>query len=95
MSVTEPSDPSVVASPTVSPPVVRSLPLASLSWTVIVDVEAPSATIETGAAEMVDCVSSAGPGTKLTTALSMIAVALSDPVTMAVPAVVEEVRVAV
>ena len=34
--MTEPNDPRVVANPTVSPPEVRSFPLASFNWTVIV-----------------------------------------------------------
>ena len=52
MSVTDPRLPSVVARATVSPPEVRLLILASRSWTVIVDVEEPSAVMEVGAAVM-------------------------------------------
>ena len=93
LSVTDPSEPRVVKSATVSPPEVRSLPLASLSWAVIVEVLTPSAVIEVGAALIVEVVRSAGPGTKLTVALSVMATALTVPV--AVPTVVIEVSVAV
>ncbi len=50
MSVTALNVPRVVPSVTVSPPLVRLLPLASLSSTVIVDVDVPSAAIEVGEA---------------------------------------------
>ena len=93
--VTEPNDPSVVASATVSPPEVRLLLLASTSWTVIVEVEAPSAVIDVGAALIREFEAFAGPGMKSTVALSVIAAALTVPVTVAVPAVVDEVSVAV
>ncbi len=90
-----PRPPSVVAKATVSPPIVRLLPLTSRSWTVIVEVEDPSAVMDVGEALINEVPASAVPGTKLTTALSMIAAALTVPVMMAVPADVDEVRVAV
>ena len=55
----------------------------------------PSATMEVGAAVINDCVSSAGPGMKSTVALSVMAAALTVPVTVAVPVDVAEVSVAV
>ena len=62
LSVTVPlSEPKLVATVTVSPPEVRLLPLASLSWTVMVLVLEPTAMIEVGAAVIVDWVASAGP----------------------------------
>ena len=61
--------------------------------TVLVD-EA-SAVIEPGAALINEVVRSAGPGTKLTVALSVIATALTVPVMVAVPVEVAEVSVAV
>ena len=95
MSVTELSEPNVVAKATVSPPVVRLLLLASRNCTVIVDVEEPSAVMEIGAALINELVASAVPGTKLTAALSMMAAALTVPDTMAVPVEGDEVSVAV
>ncbi len=95
MSVTDPSEPRVVASVTVSPPPVKLLLLASRSWTVIVLEDDPSAVIEPGAALMRDVDRSAGPGTKLTAALSVRAAALTVPVIVAVPVVMVEVSVAV
>ena len=61
----------------------------------MVEVVAPSAVIDVGAAVIVDCVASAGPGSKSTVALSVIEAALTVPVTVAVPEVVDEVSVAV
>ena len=49
-------------SATLSPPVVRLVPEASLSWTVIVEVEAPSATIEVGLAVIVEVVAGGRAG---------------------------------
>ncbi len=95
MSVTEPRPPSVVASATVSPPEVKAFPLVSLSWTVTVEVVTPLATMEEGAALIVDWVASAGPGMKLTTALSVMTAALTVLVTVALPVVVADVNVAV
>ena len=53
LSVTEDSVPPVVESATVAPPVTTLLPKASLPWTVIVEVELPSAVIEAGEAVIV------------------------------------------
>ena len=95
MSVTEPSEPRVVASVTVSPPVFRLLLLASRNCTVIVEVEEPSAMMEVGAALMSEAAGSAAPGPKFTVAVSVMAAAFTVPVMVAVPVVVAEVRVAV
>lgn len=93
--MTEPSEPRVVAKPTVSPPETKLFPLASLSCTVMVELLEPSANIETGEAVINEVVASTGPGMKFTTALSMIAAAFTVPVAIAVPAEVDEVSVAV
>ncbi len=71
------------------------MPLASLSWTVMVEVDVPSAVIEIGAAVMVEVAAEGGPVVKLTVASSAMAAAFTVPVTVAVPSVVEEVSVAV
>ncbi len=93
--MTAPTLPKVVASVTVSPPVVRLFALVSFSCTVIVEVDTPSAVIEAGAAVIRDVVASATPGVRVTVALSVIAVAFTVPVTVADPVVVVEVKVAV
>ena len=59
MSVTLPSEPSVVASVTVPPATERFVPAPFFSCTVIVVVEAPFAVIEVGDADTVDCASDA------------------------------------
>ncbi len=87
--------PRVVPSVTVSPPVVRLLPLASLSRTVIVEVDVASAAIEVGEAVINEVVADAAPVVKLTVALPVMATAFTVPVTVAVPVVVAEVSVAV
>ena len=51
--------------------------------------------MEPGAALMVDVVRSAGPGTKATAAMSVMAAALTVPVIVAVPVLVADVSVAV
>jgi hypothetical protein len=61
LSVTDESDPKVVASVTVPLVDVRLLPLASLAWTVIVDV-APAVT-DAGLAAIVVVAAAAGPAT--------------------------------
>ena len=61
MSVTALRVPRVVARVTVPPDVVRLLPLASLAWTVMVDVEVPLATIAVGLAVMVVVAALAAP----------------------------------
>lgn len=53
LSVTAPRVPLVVARVTVAPPMVRLVPVESLAWTVMVEVEVPLATIEVGLAVMV------------------------------------------
>ena len=95
LSVTEPKLPESVASVTVSPPLMRSLLLVSFSWTVIVDVATPSATIEVGAAVISDVVASAAPAVNVTVSVSVIAAAFTVPVIVAGPAVVPAVSVAV
>jgi hypothetical protein len=92
--VTEPTLPLVVLRATVPPLAVRLFPLASLSWTVIVEVLEPFATIEVGDAVIWDVAVAAGPGVKVTTSLSVIAFPFRVPVIVALPAVVDEVRVA-
>ncbi len=87
--MTVPTLPKVVASVTVSPPVVRLLLLMSFNCTVMVEVDTPSAVIEAGAAVISDVVALATPGVRVTVALSVIAVAFTVPVTVAVPVVVE------
>ncbi len=89
MSVAAPTLPKVVASVTVSPPVVRLFPLLSFSCTVIVEVDTPSAVIEAGAAVIRDVVELATPGVRVTVVLSVIAVVFTVPVTVAVPAIVD------
>ena len=87
--------PDVLASVTVAPPVVRLLPLASFSWTVMVDVLDPSATTDVGEAVMIDVAMLAAPGVKVTTSSSVRATPPTVPVMEEFPAIVEEVRVAV
>ena len=94
LSVTEPKVPKPVASVTVSPPVVRLFPLVSFSCTVMVEVDTPSAVIEAGTAVIRDVVATAPPGVRVTVALSVIAVAFTVPVIVAVPVVVVDVSVA-
>ena len=95
LSVTAESDPSEVFNVTVAPPVVMLLPLMSLSCTVTVVVLVPLAVMDAAAAVIVEVAVDAGPGTKFTSSLSVIGLAFNVPVTVAVPAAVEEVRVAV
>ncbi len=95
MSVTEPKVPRSVARATVSPPLARLIVLTSFNCTVIVEVVAPSATIEVGAAVISDVAGSAGAGSNVTVAVSVIAAAFTVPVIVAVPGAVGEVRVAV
>ena len=61
----------------------------------MVVVVTPSAVIEAGVAVIRDVVASATPGVRVTVALSVIAVAFTVPVIVAVPAVVVEVSVVV
>ena len=84
-----PTLPKVVASVTVSPPVVRLFALLSFSCIVMVEVVTPSAVIEAGAAVIRDVVASATPGVRVTVALSVIAVAFTVPVTVVVPVMVD------
>ena len=55
----------------------------------------PSAVMELGAALINEVLASAGPGTKFTVAVSVMAAAFTVPVMVAVPVVVDEVIVAV
>ena len=93
--MTAESDPSDVLSATVPPLLVRLLPFASLSCTVIVVVLVPLAVMEEAAAVIVEVTVEAGPGTKFTVSLSVIGLPFSVPVMVAVPVVVEDVSVAV
>ncbi len=87
--MTTPTLPKVVASVTVSPPVVRLFPLMSFSCIVMVEVDTPSAVIEAGAAVIRDVVTSATPGVIVTEAVSVTAVVFTVPEMVAVPVVVE------
>ena len=95
LSVILPMEPDVVVNVTVAPPVVRLFPFASLSCTVMVDVVMPSAVMEEGEAVINEVVVLAAPGAKITISLSAIDVPLIFPVIVAVPAIVDEVSVAV
>ena len=86
LSVTDESEPAVVESATVPPEPVRLLPSASLSWTVIVEVELPSAVIEPGAALIVEVAVEAAPALTVIAAL----VPVIDPVTVSVAVTVRE-----
>jgi hypothetical protein len=96
ISVTPVSEPAVELKRTVSPPEVSSFPFVSSACTVTVEVDDPSAVIETGDAEIVDVAPDAAPGAKVTNA-SPLAIAWPSivPLTSAVPDVVELVSVAV
>ncbi len=86
LSVTEESEPLVVESATVPPEPVRLLPSASLSWTVTVEVELPSAVIEPGAALIVEVAVEAAPALTVIEALVPVIV----PVTVSVAVTVRE-----
>ena len=95
LSVTAESVPNVVDSVTVAPPVVRLFPFASFACTVIVVVLVPLAVIDDEAAVIVDVAALITPGTNVTTSLSAIEDPPRVPVMVAVPVVVEDVKVAV
>jgi hypothetical protein len=76
-SVTAPRVPRVVARVTGPPLTDRLVPLASLAWTVMVEVEVPLAVIAVGTAEMVVFVGSAGPTAVITTGVAGWAAAVS------------------
>ena len=94
LSVTDERPPAVVAMATTEPPLVRLFPLASLAWTVMAEVLVPLATIEVGEAPMVELAAEAAPAVKVTVTELVIALPPIVPVTLAGPAEVEEVRVA-
>lgn len=96
MSVTPLSVPAVVERATVAPPVVSGVSDASRSSTVIVDVLVPSAGIEVGDAVICDVAPDAGPGpVNVTVAVSVIDEPFTVPLTVALPGVEADVRVAV
>jgi hypothetical protein len=96
LSATALSEPAVVDSVTVPPLEVRSFPFASFAWTVIVEVEDPSAVIDAGEAEIVVVEADTAPGENWTVGSPVvIAEPAIVPDTVAVPAVVELVSVAV
>ncbi len=66
--------------------------MASISWTVTVEVVIPSAVMELGAALMVELEASASPTVKATVAESPMVEEFKFPVTVASPEVVAEVR---
>ena len=88
--MTEPSVPKSVASSTVSPPLSRLLLFVSFSWTVIVEVVAPSAAIEVGAAVISEVANAAAPGVNVTVSVSVMLAAFTVPVIFAVPTVVAD-----
>jgi hypothetical protein len=95
LSVTGLSVPAVVSSSTESPPDVKSVPSVNLSWTVIVDVEEPSAVMVVGDAEIVDTAGSgSGVAEKITVASSEIESLFTEPTIVAVSAVLDAVSVA-
>ena len=93
LSVTRPSVPRSVNNTTVSPPYGKGLPDTSLSWTVMVDVEAPSAGIDVG--DPVIVVSAGTAVTKSTVALSPIACPFIVPLIVAVSTTRLDINVAV
>ena len=95
LSVTAERLPAVVARTTEAPPLVKLFPLASLSCTVMVDLLFPFAASDVGAAVMVEVTGEAAPAVKVTVALLAIAAPFNMPVIVAVPAMVEDVSVAV
>ncbi len=86
LSVTEESEPLVVKSATVPPEPVRLLLSASLSWTVMVEVELPLAVIEPGAALIVEVAVEAAPALTVIEAVVPVIV----PVTVSVAVIVRE-----
>jgi len=95
LSVTLLSDPAEVLSVTVPALEARLLLLASPACTVRVEVLDPLAVIEAGLALIVVLAALTGPGEKATEVECPMAVPAMVPVMFAVPAVVEEVNVAV
>ena len=89
LSVIGPITPPFVAeSATALPPAVRLLPVTSLSWTVIVEVEVPLAWIEVGLAAIVEFAPEAAPGVTLMNAVPVTAgLIVSVAVTVSAPAV--------
>ena len=80
--------PFVAASVTRLPPAVRSFPVTSLSWTVIVEVEVPLAWIEVGLAAIVEFAPEAAPGVTSMNAVPVTAGLIVSVVMMlSVPAV--------
>jgi hypothetical protein len=95
LSVIPPMLPKVVERVTVVPPAIRLLPFASFACTVMADADTPLATIEVGVAEMVEVVTLACPGVSVTAGeVVVMATPLMWPVMVAMPAAVEEVKVA-
>jgi hypothetical protein len=95
LSVTELKVPSVVESATVAPPVTMLTPPASFNWTVIALVVIPFAKIEPVEAVIVEAKTLTVPdATKFTVSVSVIAVAPSDPETVAVVIEDDDVKIA-
>ena len=95
MSVTALIEPASVVTTTVAPPTVNGFPLTSTSCTVAVDVLVPSAVILEGVALIVEVPAFAAPATKSTVAVSPPGAPSTVNPRVAVPAVVEDVNVAV
>jgi hypothetical protein len=93
--VTLPSDPAVVFNVTTPPLDVRRLLYASLACTVIVEVLVPLAGIEAGLGLIEVLAALTGPATKFTGVGFPMTAPAMVPVMLAVPAVVEEVNIAV
>jgi hypothetical protein len=95
LSVTDDSVPNVLLSVTVAPPEVRLFPFTSFSCTIIVVVLVPLAVIDEEEAVINEVEAETAAGTNVITSLSVIDTPATLPVIVQVPAVVDEVRVAV
>ena len=93
--VTEPSVPLDVSTVTVPPPAVRLFPFESASWTVIVDVLEPLATIDAADGVIVDVAVEAAPVMLVNGSLVPCTLPSSAVTVYAVPAVVPVVNVTV
>ena len=95
MSVVLETVPAEVAMTTVPPLTVRLLLLVSLSWTVMVEVDAPSAVIVVGSAAMSEVLGLAVPVPNVTVAVAPAGGPFTVKLMVAVLAEVAEVSVAV
>jgi hypothetical protein len=88
LSITAATTPTELETVTSSPPRLTGLPFASRRVTVIVDVAAPSAGTDAGAAAIVDCAALAGPAVNDTVTVFGEDTPLTSKETVAVPAIV-------